>query len=456
MTISVPIVYELNGDVPYLTNGTSNYYSSTIGYYEAIEQVITGLKEIDKFEGVSDHERSYYIGSYDEYAFEYGHSKYENNPISINSIAINDFGILEDELVEGDNLNTNDITTNNVLIKNDFTITLADGTLYAPEVGDEFEIDFYGNINFNREKFGSRTLKVKGIYDYSRLYKKHGIASDILLTDIQAEDHLNNLIEAYTAYESNYYKEAEEKAYEEMIASEGNSFYVPALNFEADPRTFMIKEANYTLGNNVGMLDEFKGTADKLLRNKLATIGNNSLNDVYFLKADSSSDISNIIEPFQALRNNLDSSILAILVFCVIMLIISSIYMINSRQKEMMIRSALGEKRKRQFLQYLIENSVISFITTTIAYILNITIISKVIEAMFKRSIETQNDLKRIATGELGAFDELYELSRYNILNIQITDYFVVLGIVMTIVCISSALSFLTQKKIKYRTLLNN
>lgn len=129
--------------------------------------------------------------------------------------------------------------------------------------------------------------------------------------------------------------------------------------------------------------------------------------------------------------------------------------MINSRQKEMMIRSALGEKRKRQFLQYLIENSVISFITTTIAYILNITIISKVIEAMFKRSIETQNDLKRIATGELGAFDELYELSRYNILNIQITDYFITLLIILILVTIASLLSFFTQKKNDYRTFLN-
>ena len=193
-----------------------------------------------------------------------------------------------------------------------------------------------------------------------------------------------------------------------------------------------------------------------MFASKFALEGGIKYERLHFELSDESNDISNIIEPFKALRNNLDSSILAILVFCVIMLIISSIYMINSRQKEMMIRSALGEKRKRQFLQYLIENSVISFITTTIAYILNITIISKVIEAMFKRSIETQNDLKRIATGELGAFDELYELSRYNILNIQITDYFITLLIILILVTIASLLSFFTQKKNDYRTFLNS
>ena len=217
----------------------------------------------------------------------------------------------------------------------------------------------------------------------------------------------------------------------------------------------MIDQAVYNF-KNVETVQNFDHRAEAIIDKKVQNEGNERLlSGIFFTAGSTTNDLDNIIEPFKALRNNLDSSILAILVFCVIMLIISSIYMINSRQKEMMIRSALGEKRKRQFLQYLIENSVISFITTTIAYILNITIISKVIEAMFKRSIETQNDLKRIATGELGAFDELYELSRYNILNIQITDYFITLLIILILVTIASLLSFFTQKKNDYRTFLN-
>ena len=166
-------------------------------------------------------------------------------------------------------------------------------------------------------------------------------------------------------------------------------------------------------------------------------------------------DIDKILEPFYALKANLDSSIMLAVAFSVVMLVISLLYLLNARQKEMMIRRALGEKKKRELLQFVFENTLIAFLMTSLAYLVNITLVSRVIEFMFAQSIKTQNNLQRIATGELGSYDELYELSRYNVVNISLNDYVLVLAVIFLIIICACFISFLFRKKENFREFLN-
>lgn len=116
----------------------------------------------------------------------------------------------------------------------------------------------------------------------------------------------------------------------------------------------------------------------------------------------------------------------------------------------------MGESKKRQLGQYILENGLIAMIMTTMAYLVNTTLVFKVIEFMFAQSIKTQNNLRRIETGEIGAFDEIYELSRYNVVSIDLKDYLLVLFIIMAIICLSCLISFMIRKKENFREFLNS
>ena len=439
MQMSTPVTYELRGDLEFINDPDVRVIVSIDDdhYNQSILATVEALNEIKEFSEVKDYTLTYYLnplwktddGSYLSFRME-----------GLDTKQIDDY---DRYMIEGENLDESDSTANNVIINEMYLYDQKTDSYYTPKVGDEISIPLtFFDASGNVFDLGEFKVIVKGIFDDNN----YGYLSKMIMSDELAKTYLEEYLEAYTSYPTpELLQEIKGKSPDESF-----TVYDLLINYN----NFGIYQASFELTNPYAA-ENFIKKAEDMFASKFALEGGVKYERLHFELSDESNDISNIIEPFKALRNNLDSSILAILVFCVIMLIISSIYMINSRQKEMMIRSALGEKRKRQFLQYLIENSVISFITTTIAYILNITIISKVIEAMFKRSIETQNDLKRIATGELGAFDELYELSRYNILNIQITDYFITLLIILILVTIASLLSFFTQKKNDYRTFLN-
>ena len=452
MEISTPINYELGGYVTFIANADVIRYDDNSDYYETIISVIEGLKECEHLDGVIDSKITFSFNNYVNDLYDSALTVDIDGLIIGNSFALEEFENFDDYILEGENLDKDDEDTLNVLVSDEhFIDDSADIDYYYLEVGDELVFKREaGNSLDGYYPLSDYSFKVKGIFDKRALERDLGIEADVLALNSTALKYLKD----YKDDRNTLSKEIVYKAIKEGSARGETSIRIPSAT--PNKNIFMIDQAVYNF-KNAETVQDFDHRAEAIIDEKVQNEGNERLlSGIFFTAGSTTNDLDNIIEPFKALRNNLDSSILAILVFCVIMLIISSIYMINSRQKEMMIRSALGEKRKRQFLQYLIENSVISFITTTIAYILNITIISKVIEAMFKRSIETQNDLKRIATGELGAFDELYELSRYNILNIQITDYFITLLIILILVTIASLLSFFTQKKNDYRTFLNS
>ena len=448
MEVSTPISYELGGYVNFIANSDEIRYNYKASYYETIIALIKGLEECKNLEGVIDSNIAFNFSNYTSDLYD-NLLNYDLSLIVGRSYESTVFEDYEDYIIAGENLSEEDEGTLNILVSDGQFIDESENYVYL-EVGDDLIFKREVESDLDPYPLSDYTFKVKGIFDHKSLERDFGIKADVLALNSTALKYLEDYKNDLYAFRYDIIEKASREGASKGETSIATPLITPNLNI------FSIEEAVYNF-KNVTEVKDFDLKAEAIIDEKVNEEGlPQFLSGIFFTAGSTSNDLNNIIEPFEALRNNLDSSILAILVFCVIMLIISSIYMINSRQKEMMIRSALGEKRKRQFLQYLIENSVISFITTTIAYILNITIISKVIEAMFKRSIETQNDLKRIATGELGAFDELYELSRYNILNIQITDYFITLLIILILVTIASLLSFFTQKKNDYRTFLNS
>lgn len=472
MAIAQGIIYRLNGDVPFISDsdyeGVKSYYDN---YKSTIIKIIEIFKELSESSEVIDHDISYLMTT--NYLDDDGY-----HSVFISGAEEEDYGKFDPYLREGTNLDkTNDPASSAILVSDQFLIyDPLTATHRSPKIGETITFYHIGYLslfmvnqlpdysfieeNVNGEKIvvlGEYQLKVAGIYEKQEPY----IINDSLYYDkdiitlyydlIGSADLVEQLLRDVSELESAY---PSHELFATMIKESGGqtSIYTPSL--EERIGCFTILEANLELGS-IENAAAFEQKAQNDLAAAVRGSGNGLTMDVY-LESTGIEELEAIIEPFDALRSNLDSSIMAIMIFLLIMIVISNIYVINSRNKEMMIRRALGEKTIRQFAQYLFENIIMALIAVSVAFIANIMVVTPLITLMFKQSIETQNNLRRIADGTLAAYDELYEAARYGVVNMDLSDYLLVMILVIAAVGFSCLLSFILRRKMDIKAFLNS
>ena len=471
MATAQGITYRLNSNAPFIADsdyeGVRLYYDN---YKATIIRVIEIFKELSASSEVIDHDISYLMAT--NYLDDDGY-----HSVLISGVEKEDFDKFDPYLCEGTNLNKTNDPASSILVSDQFLIyDPLTAAHRKPKIGETITFYHIGYLslfmanqlpdysfieeNANGDKIvvlGEYQLKVAGIYEKpdpyiinNSLYYDEDIIA-LYYNLIGSADLVEQLLRDANELESAY---PSHELIASIIKESGGqtSIYTPPL--EERIGCFTILEANLELGS-IENAAAFEQTAQNDLAAAVRGSGNGLVMDVY-LESTGIEDLNAIIEPFDALRSNLDSSIMAIMVFLLIMIVISNIYVINSRNREMMIRRALGEKTIRQFAQYLFENFIMALIAVSAAFAANIMVVTPLITLMFKQSIETQNNLRRIADGTLAAYDELYEAARYGVVNVGFNDYLLVMGLVIAAVGLSCLLSFVLRRKMDIKAFLNS
>ena len=454
LSLSVPITYNLNGSAAYMQDegtfftGVGHSPLTSRFYFNAMTKTIEGIEEVMNYEEVSSAEIIITL----QEAVRTNEGSKEALILVLDDDTLSKIGPY---ITEGNNIkNSNDLIVSNELLLEEhiFRESFDDIVIpkhIPPKLNDEmemqYEVSYDNEHDFTRYSIlGEHVFKVSGFFDPSSLNTilnsdKYSYA-DVIMSVSGLKD---------------YYLEYKEKCDNfEKEPKDFSGLMVFISTFYVEGPSFTTKKASFHFDNLDDALT-FKEKAEDYLNSNIASLDHaERYADLVFNADSGENDIDHILEPFTALRRNLDSSIIFIVILCVLLYLIFSYNILKGRQKELMIRRSMGEGRFRQFKQYLFENILIALIVLVIGFVLDALVISALVQKMFERSIAIQNDLKRVATGELLYFEDVEKKVGSVLDNIDLSAFVYIGALVIGLVIIVSIISFITVKKKKIIDLL--
>ena len=452
LSLSVPITYNLNGSAAYMQNEetffSGNGPSTSRFYFDAMIKTLEGIEEVMSYSEVS---------SADIHLMLSASVTSSEGSRGVNILVLDDDTLAKfsSYITAGQNIEkANDVMVSDelTLIETVFIESFDEEVTpkeIAPKQGETLSMEYYVSYDNDTDipqysYLGNHEFTVSGFFNPSAL-------STILNSDKYSYADVIMSISGLKDYYLDY-KEKYDEFEKTPVEINGLEVFISKFNIEGP--SFVTEKASFHFDNLDDALT-FKEKAESYLNSNIASLDHaERYADLVFNADSGENDIDHILEPFTALRRNLDSSIIFIVILCVLLYLIFSYNILKGRQKELMIRRSMGEGRFRQFKQYLFENILIALVVLAIGFVLDALVISALVQKMFERSIAIQNDLKRVATGELLYFEDVEKKVGSVLDNIDLRSFAYIGALVIGLVIIVSIISFITVKKKKIIDLL--